>query len=208
MTTRAKIQPSSASTSEVVKKISLEQYFDLEMNAETRNEYVNGQIQAMAYTTEAHGIIVHNLDRVLGNCLMDKECIIIPNDRMLYTEKCGQVFYPDLMIVCEKPLYRLHKKSMKATLNPSVLIEVLSDSTYDYDRIDKWACYKQIPSLKQYILVSQKSKGVEIRNRTENDNWQHEILGSETEKIQIGDCEISFKDIYHKVTIKPQKETR
>ena len=51
MTTRAKIQPSSASTSEVAKKISLEQYFDLEMNAETRNEYVNGQIQAMAYTT-------------------------------------------------------------------------------------------------------------------------------------------------------------
>ena len=208
MTTRAKKQPSSASTSEVVKKISLEQYFDLEMNAETRNEYVNGQIQATAYTTEAHGIIVHNLDRVLGNCLMDKECIIIPNDRMLYTEKCGQVFYPDLMIVCEKPLYKVHKKSMKATLNPSVLIEVLSDSTYDYDRIDKWACYKQIPSLKQYILVSQKSKGIEIRNRTENDNWQHEILGSETEKIQIGDCEISFKDIYHKITIKPQKETR
>jgi Uma2 family endonuclease len=198
MNIRAKTQPTQAVENT---KVSLAEYFDLEYKAENRNEYVNGQIQAMAYTTVEHGQIVHNLDRLLGNGLFDKECTVIPNDRMLYTENCGQVFYPDLMIVCGTPQYKIHKKTMKATMNPTVLIEVLSDTTYDYDRIDKWACCKQIPSLQQYILVSQKSKGIEIRSKKQDGTWHFEIIDKETEKIQIGECEILFKDIYHKVKI-------
>ncbi len=180
--------------------ISLEEYFEMEMTAETRHEFWNGEIRAMAYTSPEHGIIVHNLDRLLGNCIVDKNCILVPNDRMLFVPSCNRIFYPDLMLICGRSQYHQYKGKMVATLNPKVIVEVLSDSTKEDDKVGKWDCYKRIPSLEQYVLVAQDRKRIEIFHRTEDEKkWLQQIFDNAEESLTIGECEILLKDIYHKV---------
>jgi Uma2 family endonuclease len=182
------------------KSISLEQYFEMEMTADTRHEFWNGEVRAMAYTSPEHGIIVHNLDRLIGNCIVDRDCILVPNDRMLYVPDCNKIYYPDLVLVCGKSEYHVYKGKMVATLNPKVIIEVLSDSTKDDDKVGKWDCYKRIASLEQYVLVYQDRKRIEAFQRTEDDKkWLQQIFFETEENITIGDCVLSLKDIYHKV---------
>jgi len=125
------------------KVTTLEEYFAYEAQAEGRHEFVGGKIEAMAYTSEEHATIVHNLDVLLGNCLRKKDCKVYPGDRMLYVEDCRSVFYPDLLLVCGEPQYHQATKNMKATLNPSVVIEILSDSTEYLDKTAKTRCYKK-----------------------------------------------------------------
>jgi Uma2 family endonuclease len=187
------------------RRYTLEEYFEMEYKSETRHEYYDGDIVEMAYTSEPHGIIVHNLDRLLGNCLVDNDdCIVIPNDRMVYVPVCNKVFYPDLLIVCGERQYYAYSINMRATLNPSVLIEVLSDSNEDNDiEGEKAKCYRRIPSLKQYVLVHQKEKFIEIREKEENGRWYSDYYyleaGEEDLELTIGDCKISFNAIYRKV---------
>ncbi len=180
--------------------ISLEEYFEMEMTAETRHEFWNGEIRAMAYTSPEHGLIVTNLVRLLSNCLLESNCDVYGSDRMLFVPSCNRIFYPDLMLVCGKSQYHPYKGKMVATLNPKVIIEVLSDSTKEDDKVGKWDCYKRIPSLEQYVLVAQDRKRIEIFQRTEDEKkWLQQIFDNSEENIIIGECEVLLQAIYHKV---------
>jgi Uma2 family endonuclease len=182
------------------KSISLEQYFEMEMTAETRHEFWNGEIRAMAYTSPEHGLILTNLIRFLANCLAEKDCTVFASDRMLFVPSCNKIYYPDSMIICGKPEYYPYKGKMVATLNPKVIIEVLSDTTKDDDKVGKWDCYKRISTLEQYILVYQDRKRVELFQRTEDDKkWLQQIFSETEDVVTIGECTLSLKDIYHKV---------
>jgi Uma2 family endonuclease len=182
---------------------TLEQYFDKEYKVEGRHEFHNGEIRAMAYTSDVHGKILSRLIFHLFACMEAKNCEVYGSDRMLFISECNKIYYPDLMIVCGEEEFKLHKRSMKATLNPSVLIEISSPSTEAEDRIDKWACYKTIKSLKQYIIVSHKKKSVETFNRLKDDDskWINSEATNDDDIIEIGDCKISLKDIYNKVML-------
>jgi Uma2 family endonuclease len=186
-----------------VKKIwSLEEYFDREYKVEGKHEFHNGEIRAMAYTSISHGDIFSNIFKQLANCIENANCKLYGSDRMVYIPFCNKVFYPDLVIVCGEHETKLHKKSMQATLNPKILIEVTSPSTEAEDRIDKWACYKTIPSLKQYLIVSHRKKAVEVYNRTQEENkWLNTEVTDEEDYVEIGDCKVKLKDIYNKVII-------
>ena len=180
------------------RQYTLEQYFEFEYNAEGKHEFHNGLIVEMSYTSENHGIIVHNLDVELGICLKSRrDCLVIPNDRMVYIPACNKTCYPDLLVVCGERSYYQYSKNMKATLNPTILIEVLSDSTKNHDKKGKRKCYRTIPSLKQYVIVDQETKFVEVYERGENNTWFSELYYDDEDVIKIGDCQILLKDIYH-----------
>jgi Uma2 family endonuclease len=156
----------------------------------------------MAYTSEVHGLLQSNLQGELYACLKGKDCKVYGSDRMIYVEHCNKVFYPDLTIVYGDEEFKLHKRTMKATLNPSILIEVTSPSTESEDRIDKWACYKTLKSLKQYIIVSHRKKAVEIFNRMDEGNkWLNTEITEDEDFVEIADCKIALKDIYNKVIV-------
>ena len=185
-------------------KMTLEQYFEMEYRSPFRHEYMDGQAQRMAYTSENHGTLVSKLNRLIGNCLLNKACRVYASDRMVYVPgaECNNIYYPDLVIACDPVQRYQYSKNMVATMNPSIIIEVLSDSTENEDRHDKWQCYRKILSLKQYILVSQKHKFIQIINRTEkSSHWLVDEFEHADEIISILDCQFSLREVYAKVEI-------
>lgn len=194
----------AAQSQESKKGVTLEEYFEFEFKAERHHEFIGGKIEAMAYTSEEHASIVHNLDVALGNCLRDKDCKVYPGDRMLFVRECRDVFYPDLLIVCGKHEFYQATKNMKATLNPSVVIEILSDTTEHIDKTTKTRCYKKIPSLRQIVFVSQKEKHVRILER-EGERWIDTEFYEEADVPRIGDCDVPLGEIYRKVEFEAGK---
>ena len=181
---------------------TLEQYFDHEYKVEGRHEFLSGEIRAMAYTSVVHGDLLSNLFLLLGSCVKSKGCKIYSSDRMLYVKECNKIFYPDLQIICEEHQTFDYKGKMQATLNPSVLIEITSPSTESEDRIDKWACYKSIKSLNQYLIVSHRKKSVEIFNRLDEGNkWLNTEITKDEDFVEVGDCKILLKDIYSDIIL-------
>ena len=193
----AQSQPKSGTTSDSP-KISLEDYFEFEYTAQGRHEYIDGKIVAMAYTSEEHGSILTNLITALANCLREEDCKVYGSDRMLFAKECKQVFYPDLLIVCGIHEFYQATKKMKASLNPVVIIEILSDSTEYLDKTTKTRCYKKIPSLRQIVFVSQKEKHIRILER-EDERWIDTEFYEEADVPKIGNCEIPLTEVYRKV---------
>jgi Uma2 family endonuclease len=180
-------------------KMSLESYFDFELEAAERHEFVDGQVRAMAYSTPAHGRIQTNISDELGKCLKAKGCLRYTSDRMILIPECeNQVFYPDLVVVCGEEKFYVHKKKMKATLNPSVIIEILSDSTEEHDKTSKWSCYRKIKSLQQYIMVEQKAQVIHsYRRKNEDDrNWDYSCAEKADEIIDVLDCVLRVREVY------------
>ncbi|MBC7775921.1 MAG: Uma2 family endonuclease [Phycisphaerae bacterium] len=185
----------------IAKLYSLEEYFDFEYKAEGKHEFLDGRIRAMAYTSPAHGEIQTNLMDALAGCLKAKSCKRYAADRMIYVPDCNKVFYPDLVIVCGEQVFRNHKGKMKATLNPSVVIEILSDSTEEEDRIDKWGCYRTVPSLQQYLMVQQNAQSIHSYRRKSEREWDYSYANKPEEAIAILDCLVQVKEVYAGVEI-------
>ncbi|MFN0035781.1 MAG: Uma2 family endonuclease [Saprospiraceae bacterium] len=194
MTAQARSMPQPAANPTT----SLEAYFAFEFKAEGKHEFIEGKIVAMAYTSPEHGSIVHNLDRLLGNCLLAKDCDVFAGDRMVFVKDCNQVFYPDLLVVCGEHKFYQATPKMKATLNPSVVIEVLSDSTEKNDKTNKTRCYKKIPGLQQIVFVSQKEQHVRILEN-EDGKWVDTEFYEPEDVPRIGDCDIPLHEIYRRV---------
>lgn len=184
-----------------LKKYSLEEYFELESKSEIRNEYHDGYIVPITSATENHGRIVSNMVFLLQNCLRNTECDVFASDRPIYSKACNRVFYPDVMSVCGERKYYEHSKNVKATVNPSVLIEVISPSTQYTDRSIKLRCYRRFSSLKQYVTIEQDFIFIEIYEQDETGRWTAKIYDEENDKIQLDDCVIDVKEIYHKVEL-------
>ena len=182
-------------------RYTLDEYFELEYKSEFKNEYHDGYIVPITSATENHGRIVSNMVFLLQNCLRNTECDVFASDRPVYSKACNRVFYPDVMSVCGERKYYEHSKNVKATVNPSVLIEVISPSTQYTDRSIKLRCYRRFSSLKQYVIIEQDFIFIEIYEQDETGRWTAKIYDEENDKIQLDDCIISVKEIYHKVEL-------
>jgi Uma2 family endonuclease len=180
----------------IKKQYTLEEYFDLEYQAEYRNEFWDGNIKAMSYTSPEHGEIQTNISDALADCISIKGCKKYVADRMILIPACNKVFYPDLVIVCGEQEFHQHKKNMKATLNPTVLIEILSPSTEEQDRIDKWMCYRTIPTLQQYLMIHQDCASIHSYHRQTEREWHYTYAQTLAESITIMDCRVALEAIY------------
>lgn len=191
---------------QIQSRYTLDEYFELEYNSPTRHEYINGKIVPMAYSAKPHGKIISNLHGTLFAMLKDSDLELYMGDRLIYVPDCEKVYYPDLVIIRQGVEVYNYRGKMVADLYPSVLVEVLSDSTEDKDRQAKWNCYRKIESLQQYILVSQKIKEVEIYTRQpEPNHWQYTAYETDEALLEIAGCTLALKDIYHKVQL-PEPE--
>lgn len=188
------------------KRVSLEEYLEMIADGTRRLEYHDGKVVDIQSATEQHGKICTNLTGLIYNCILDKDCDIYAGDRELWIEECKKMFYPDLIIVCGNHEMKQMSKNVKATVNPSVVIEVLSDSTEGYDLSTKMKCYKKMNGLKQIIFVDQTEKSVlSLVRSDENERlWHDTDYFEEDEIVPIGDCEILLKDIYRRVEFENQ----
>src|SRR5271157_519972 len=176
-----------------------QEYLALERKSETRNEYYNGEIFAMAGASREHNLIVANLLRDIGNQLEDRPCESYPSHMRVSIEATGLYTYPDVSVVCGEP--RFQDREVDTLLNPTVIVEVLSPSTEAYDRGDKFRHYRRIDSLREFVLISQDWMMVERYTRQGQD-W---VLSDMTDpdqvlKLESIGCQIPLNRIYAKTT--------
>lgn len=189
------------------KKVTLEAYLDMIADGTKRLEYHDGIVVDIQAATEQHGKICTNLTRLIGNCLLNKSCDLYAGDRPVWIAECNKSFFPDHVIVCGEHEFKQLSANVKATVNPSVIIEVLSDSTKDFDQTAKTRCYKKLKNLQQIVYVSQEEPYIRTLIKTENERIWNEIeYFEEDEIVPIGDCSVALKDIYHRVSFENMPE--
>jgi Uma2 family endonuclease len=174
-------------------------YLMLQKGAGIKLEYLGGEIWAMAGGTRAHERISGNLFALLHNMLRDSRCEPFSGN-MRVTTPSGLWTYPDISIVCGEAEVIGHDDETTLT-NPVALVEVLSDSTRDYDHGEKFDLYSSIPTLKHYLLIEQRAVEVEHRWRNETGTWSSETLSSLDETVTLKDLgiDLPLSRIYERV---------
>ena len=179
---------------------SPKEYLELERQAETRHEFVDGIIYAMAGESLSHSQICVYLAGEVRAKLKGKDCQALSPNMKVRAESKGMFAYPDLTIVCGKPLF--HDKQKDVLLNPKVIIEVLSPSTQRYDKAKKFFRYrKELPSLTDYILIYQDAPFIEHHEKMSDGRWAHNAADGIDDILQLNSIEIelSLREIYDRV---------
>jgi Uma2 family endonuclease len=152
-----------------------EEYLIREPEAEYKSEFREGKIVAMSGASPAHVRIAGNFFYSLRRQLAGKPCEVFINDMRVKVAAAQFYTYPDMTVVCGSPRFDL--KDPHSLTNPALIVEVLSDSTAAYDRIEKFEYYKKLASLRDYILVRQNEPQVEVQSRIE-DQWSSRVFQS------------------------------
>jgi len=150
---------------EAVPRASYIEYLALEAESEQKHEYLDGLILAMSGGTLEHGRLAIAAAQELGRLLADKPCRVFSSDARVRVESTHRSTYPDLSVVCGEVLRA--SDDGEAITNPILLVEVLSESTERSDRGEKFAHYRRLDSLQDYVLISQTEARVECFHRTE-----------------------------------------
>jgi Uma2 family endonuclease len=184
----------------VAQKVTLtpDEYLAMERASLEKHEYCDGEVFAMAGASWEHNLIVGNVVTALNIAVRRRSCQVCPSDMRVKVPATGLYTYPDASVVCDRPVFEDDKAD--TLLNPQVIVEVLSDSTEDYDRGTKFKNYRTIPSLVDYVLVSQTGGYVEHHVRQADGSWlmREHGTGERIELVSIG-CGIDFDDLYLKV---------
>ncbi len=174
-----------------------DEYLKLELNSDIRHEYIAGQIYAMAGGSEEHDLINTNILTFLYLKLKNTGCRVFSGNMKIKIENLDLFYYPDISVTCEE---RDNQKYFKSY--PCLIIEILSPSTERVDRTEKLRNYRELLSLKEYILISQNQIKVEIYRKNKENNWELEILtSSDILKLQSVGLEISILDIYEGIKL-------
>ena len=158
----------------VLRRFTPEEYLRLERASATRNEYIDGQIYAMAGGTMEHDTIVKNIDRALAPQLEGGPCDTWTGNFRIAVSKSGPYYYPDLSVICGEP--ELLDRSRDCALNPVAVFEVSSKSTRKFDRDTKVVRYQEISTIRHIVLISQYSVAVEHHFRRPRGKWRVEKL--------------------------------
>ena len=178
-------------------------YLQLERQAEIKSEYFNGEMFAMAGGTSFHSLIAANLSGELTTRLKSTDSVAYNSDLRVKIEATGLFTYPDVSVVCGLKRFLDEHKDM--LLNPTLLIEVLSDSTEGYDRGKKFEHYRQIPTCREYLLVSQKEPRIEQFIRQADGEWLlKEAVGLNAElKLPSLGIALPLAEVFAKVEFPP-----
>src|SRR5262245_18671845 len=149
-------------------KIDVDEYLANEEKAPFKSEYYFGELFAMAGASPRHNLIAANIIGALRSKLRGNQCRPYTSDQLVELTKSAFYSYPDVVVICGEP-NRTGRSN--AISNPTVVFEVLSESTESYDRGLKSSSYRQIPSLKEIVLVDQQRAAVEVHTRQPNDEW-------------------------------------
>jgi Uma2 family endonuclease len=180
------------------KLISVDEYLEIERTSEEKHEYYKGEMFAMAGGKRVHSVIAGNILTKINIQIEKKPCIAFGSDMKVRVRPDGLYTYPDISALCGEEKY--HDEKEDTLLNPSLIVEVLSESTENYDRGKKFVLYRELESLQEYVLVSSDYKKVEIFRRTANNQWLlSDVKEDEPVQFETIQCSISLEDIYNKV---------
>jgi len=176
-----------------------EEYLALEESAEYKSEYYQGEIFAFAGASANHNQIVINLVIEIGSSLKNKKCRIYANDMRIWVKSLDLFTYPDLAIICNNPEFYPDRDD--TITNPLVILEVLSESTQDYDRGRKFLFYRSIPTLQEYILVDQYKSHIEQFYLDAEGKWLLSEYNDINDILKFSkiDFQISLKEVYNLV---------
>jgi Uma2 family endonuclease len=180
-------------------RLSPEEYLRIERAAEWKSEYIDGEMFAMAGASPRHSIIAANLVGELRNQLRDGPCIVYNTDLRVATDPQRHYTYPDVIVGCEPPRYV--DTQLDTLTNPTLVVEVLSKTTENYDRGEKAERYRALSSLAGYLLVAQDRVHVELYTRQPDDSWLLREWNDPSEEIELASprCRLNVGEIYAKV---------
>ena len=182
------------------KRYTVAEYLELEEQAEFKSEFVDGEIVSMAGATANHNKIALNFCRLFPMSIDGQDYDIFMSDMRLWMPDYSRYTYPDVMVVAGQPIFTDEKQT--AITNPCLIVEVLSNSTQEYDRASKFKLYRSILSFREYVLVYQNNYCVEQYTKQDDGRW---ILTEYLEedavlKLESVSFEISLRDLYKRVT--------
>lgn len=179
--------------------LSESEYLEEERKALTKSEYYKGEVFAMSGASKNHNRIVAALIGELYAFLKGKSCNVYPSDLRVKNPENGLYTYPDVTIVCGKEEYL--DEEFDTLLNPTVIIEVLSPTTEEYDRGTKFKLYRSIPSLQNYIMISSTDFSAEVYTRMDDDKWNLNMTKEKEGAIHISalDFDLPLNDVYAQV---------
>jgi Uma2 family endonuclease len=188
-------------SSQAYKRYTPEEYLALERQAQCKSEYYAGEIFAMAGASRWHNLIVANVVSELRSQLKGRPCTTYPSDMRVKISPTGLYTYPDVIVVCGEAQFE--DSQQDTLLNPTLIVEVLSESTEAYDRGGKFAHYRKLASLMEYVLIAQTKPHIEQYTRQTDNRW----LLAETDSLHgtvhlpsIG-CQLALAEVYDKVDI-------
>ncbi|MFK7818236.1 MAG: Uma2 family endonuclease [Planctomycetaceae bacterium] len=183
--------------------MTVEEYLAFERASETKHEFYRGEVFAMGGASTTHNRIVRNVNRRFDEQFDDRECEVLASDQRVKVLSTGLYTYPDLVVVCGK--MEFEDDTFDTLLNPQVVIEVLSDSTEAYDRGKKFALFRELDSLRSYVLISQKEPRVEVFTRHESGDWMmRDAVGMDaTIELSAIDVSLRLQDVFKRVEFPP-----
>ncbi len=180
---------------------TVEDYWKLVETPQLRLDYFNHQIVAtMSYGSLKHETIVSNVGFRLNFNFSETNCRIFLSNRPIYAAVCDDIFNPDVHLVSGTLQEHFYKRAKTATLNPSIIVEVLSHSTKEYDEAIKLPCYQQINSVQHIVYIEQDQCAVQVYNRKNASNeWIIERYDSLDDSLTLLGKSFSVNDIYRNI---------
>jgi Uma2 family endonuclease len=186
-----------------VRRLSEAEYLEIERRAEFKSEFLEGEMFAMSGGTRWHSLIACNVISAMTSQLKGSPCLVLNSDMRVKVQTSGLYTYPDVSVACGEN--QLEDENGDTLLNPTVIVEVLSETREAYDRGKKFEMYRQIPSLREYLLVSQHKPLVEQYIRQDGEEWLLRAVAGLEGKVSLPSLgiTIAMADVYSKVQFVP-----
>ena len=176
-------------------RLTADDYLVGELTSDTRYEYVDGEVYAMAGAGEPHNLIAGNVFAKLRQLVRGGPCRVFISDMKLRVVDWDAFYYPDVMVVCDAADDQTYFKQ-----NPCLVIEVLSPATESIDRREKMLAYRTLPGLREYLLIAQDQRRVELYRRAADGGWAAAVV-MEKGDIQLAcvNASLTLEDVYEDV---------
>lgn len=183
-------------TQPAVKYISEKEYLAFERNALDKHEYYQGEVFAMSGASFKHNLIESNLRLALGKFLKGKKCREFGSNLRIHIPSNTLYTYPDIIVMRDEPAFV--DNEFDTITNPSIIIEILSPSTANYDRGAKFELYRDILSLKEYVLIDSKNFHVVVYTNNNNNTWTLTETKNHLDTIHLSSINfnVALADIY------------
>lgn len=178
-------------------RFTVGEYLALEAASDTKHEYLNGVIVAMAGASLRHNLIALNVAAVLRSALERSPCRVLGSDQRVQIETTGAYVYPDVSVVCSEPRFGADRPA--SLLNPVLVVEVLSPSTEDHDRGAKLAHYRRLASVREVLLVEPNERRAELYRRLDGGRWLITDVVEGAVELESVEARLTLDEVYAKV---------
>lgn len=190
-----------------VRRLTAQEYLQIERSSvDQKHEFYAGEMFAMAGASREHNSVNVDLTTWLNTQLREKGCDVYSNDMRVLVDRTGLYTYPDILVTCDEPEFL--DDEFDTLLNPQIIVEVLSESTENYDRSKKFGHYRQIPSLKEYLLVSQDEPLIERFSLMDDGRWALDSASGLEATLQLDLVEepLPLAEVYRRINFETEEQ--